>query len=554
MLQPAPLKGPLVLDSDQPVYYFFDRLFVFIGGQAAGEIFNKGFSPLVVANIDSTVHNPWLLNNNSAKWRDQFGYSAEKLSTTIIAGTLPGMSVYSRERALRDPALSPYTVDDAVGIAKTLGTRIAGDLQPDVAIDYGVHRVAEMPFFPKTPAGWHNVERSIGDHGVPLIFGVLALGGVANLGALSLGSNPIHLHSKEYALGWRASVRHFGFKLTPDLRVGPAFTSTRGIELNASVVEHVNAVAGTEKTGLDFSGKLPLVRPDAKGYGWDVGLIANGHLFLDDDNSKEHGQFRLSTDLYFKRSDLLDQGRNNQLVGDVNFSTNFKSQSALTTSVGLSDYNTDTTLSLYARISRDVVDPAGNANVFGLFVSGVLESQTPMLAGKMRASGRRVQKTLGDYLKIEAVVEGCRVSAQSQTKAPAPISPYIPFASDEARRQYERNTAGRDCLDVGKKLEEARRVLQREFTEFLSVRTDYFMHEGRESRNAITDGDGPLEASELREIRKKIGLPEYEAANLGEKNLVPPEKVHSLQRARAGAAGVPSPAPGSAGAGKTTLE
>ena len=517
-LLPAPVKGPLLSPNDQPLYNFFDRLFVFIGGNALSDSAKNGFAPSIKLGIDSTVHNPWLLNNDTATWRDQFGYNAERFNAGIIATMLPSMAVWTPDRARRDPALSIYTVDDAANIGKTLLGKVAGDIQPDAAIDYGVHELSKYSFFPKTASGWDSVENAIANNGIPVFLTAVAVGGAANLGAVSLGGNFVQLHNKDYSFGWRASVRHFGFSLTPDLRAGPAFTTSKGIEVNASIVEHVNAATGTEQTGLDFLAKFPLVRREKDGNSWDIGILSNGHYFLVDENLKEAGQFRLSTDIYFKKSDLFANGRINQLIGDVNYTTNFETQSTLTASVGIADYNSNTTFAFFARIARDTLTPGGNANLLGVFVSGSLESATPMVQGRMTMAARRVLRALNEIKKQAVLLKTCKSFVETGlARRPINIGP----TAAEMRVFADFNQASKECVATENKLNTQHETLREEFSQFLQLRTDYYMHEGRESRNAITDRDGPMSAEEMKDVRTMLHMPEYDSANLGEKNLVP---------------------------------
>ena len=190
-----------------------------------------------------------------------FNTTRNRFAATILANSYPSMAAAGMNPLRWDSSLSTYTVEDATGFTKSLVNQIASSIQPDVAIDYGVNQLVNLPGYNRSLETWQKTENAVANNAVPIGLAGLAVGAAADLGALSIGSNPIHLDGKEYNLGWHASVDHLGASLTPNLRAGPSFSTAHRIESSAGVVEHVNSPANSEETGFDVTTKIPLARP-----------------------------------------------------------------------------------------------------------------------------------------------------------------------------------------------------------------------------------------------------------------------------------------------------
>jgi hypothetical protein len=467
---------------------FAQRAIISLGG---GPILNLG------PEIDRIVGDPWTLNDSTAKKLDTLPSNIRLQIESILAQNPRRLQAadapieQSSEPAAfgSTPSFTMSPKQTAAMLNEVTG-RLGNYFTSDELLDLGVYYLSKQPFFPKTRSDWDRVKNQLGREGIILAVAAIAAEMASNSASVSFGGKLVKLKGDAFKIGWYGSVRDFGFSMKPSLRAG-VNVNTPYFEASVGGVEHVNAAANAEQTGLELFVKEHVIQQLLKPTGWDAGLYATAHTYLVDGNPKQEGTTTMTLAGYAKNDHFLPSTfPMNGVLASGSFSTDFVGLSTAKLDVGVVAPRYDFAAGLSAALTESREQPGASGVNIGVFFGGSLESRLELARGAMNTDGERLRTRLSSSQRLRREVE--RLEARLQLVGADILTPH-----EEAETRY-------DYLQATHRHAEAQRDLGTVFREYLESRNKFYVLDGKPSRNQIDDGDGPVEPETMADIRAEL--------------------------------------------------
>lgn len=468
---------------------FAQRAIISLGG---GPLLNLG------PEIDRIVGDPWTLNDSTAKKLDSLPSNIRLQIESILAQNPRRLQAADGPvEAAAEPASFGSTPSFTMSPKQTAAMlnevtgRLGNYFTGDELLDLGVYYLSKQPFFPKTRSDWDRVKNQIGREGIILAVAAIAAEMASNSASVSFGGKLVKLKGDAFKIGWYGSVRDFGFSMKPSLRAG-VNVNTPYFEASAGGVEHVNAAANAEQTGLELFVKEHVIQQLLKPTGWDAGLYATAHTYIVDGNPKQEGTTTMTVAGYAKNDHFLPSTfPMNGVLAAGSFSTDFVGLSTAKLDVGVTAPRYDLAAGLSAALTESREQPGVSGVNIGVFFGGSLESRLELARGSMNSDGERLRTRLANSQRLRKEME--RLADRLKLVGTGVLTK----VGEEAETRY-------DYLHATDRHAEAQADLGVVFRQYLESRNKFFVLDGKPSRNQIDDDDGPVETETMADIRAEL--------------------------------------------------
>jgi len=361
------------------------------------ELFN------IESEIDRLVGNPWELSDSTS-------YKL-KLAPLHVAFPVFDQQVRQMTRLddIRSRRIQDLTVDSLGLIVVDLDilarTQTGGQLASSILryfnareyLDLGVFFLAQQPYFPRTPEDWEAQKHQLASRKGMLAAGVLGLGALFEVGALSNSGTLKRCPGNACSLGWYGGFSRLGYRLQPTLRGGLTARLPR-LEVSAGLMEQVRPASTTASRVFEAAARESWLGRYTGVAGWDSFFEAAVRRVLVAEGGYRNESLTARGGLFVKRERPL-RLRHITLRSSIEVESDLAGSLRYAFGLGV-DY-TKTGLSAVLQSSRTNVardGVLGPETRTGLFVAGTVESPTEYYVKAMQMQARLLREAWNHFI------------------------------------------------------------------------------------------------------------------------------------------------------------
>ncbi|HEY3450160.1 MAG TPA: hypothetical protein VGK67_27650 [Myxococcales bacterium] len=292
-------------------------------------------------DLDRIVGDPWTLNAPTQAKLDALPPRLRLRLYSVLAGHLAHLRLEPRTGlwGTRPGDERPLQIEAGAAEGRDtlwqVGRALDGYFRAEELGDLAVFALSRNAFFPKTHAGWTELEQHL--VGFDLGLGLLALAALSSVdeGNLEVGGWALRNSQDTFRAGWFAGLRHLGLSARPVLSTGLR-AAMPGFEASLSFLDHVRPGEGDESRTIELLVRERLLQATDHSERWELTAQARGLFFWEHTDPALRRSLRAELEVYARRPGFWSRPELDLLV-ETRLSSDFTHTHSADLSVGLED-------------------------------------------------------------------------------------------------------------------------------------------------------------------------------------------------------------------------